>query len=608
MRSFSLARTALAAAALAASAAASVVQYDFSIEWVYAAPDGYNRSVIGVNGVWPPPTLFATVGDNVIVNLTNNLGNEDTSLHFHGMFQNTTNSMDGPPMVTQCEIPPGSNFIYNFTVNQPGMYWYHSHTSSQYPDGLRAPFVVYDPDDPYVDDYDYDEFISLSEWYHDSAVYLTKYEFLTLTNPTGSEPVPDSILLNDTQDFKISVEAGKTYKFRIVNIGAFVSQYIYFEGHNMTIIEVDGIYVEPQVVSMIYITVAQRYTVLITMKNDTTTNYPFMTSFDTDMLDTTPDTLMWNSTGWLVYNEDADLPDMPIMNEWDFYDDFYLVPLEKEEPWEVDSQITVVVTMQNLNDGANYAFFDNISYVAPLVPTLYSVMSTGANATVDTVYGTNTHTYIAEHLDVIEIVLNSQDPGKHPFHLHGHVFQVIERSEGSDDDTVFIAYDPEFPGTINEYPMKRDTVYVRPNGYFRIRFIADNPGVWFFHCHIEWHLEQGLALQFVEAPLLIQERVTIPDDHYAACEAAGTSYEGNAAGNTVDLYDLTGEPVQVDWIPAGFTARGIVAMVFSCVSAFVGMGFITWYGLSDLKTTEAEVEQVFAEEEAVTEESNSETK
>lgn len=50
-------------------------------------------------------------------------------------------------------------------------------------------------------------------------------------------------------------------------------------------------------------------------------------------------------------------------------------------------------------------------------------------------------------------------------------------------------------------------------------------------------------------------------------------YKGNAAGNTEDLFDLTGENKQVAWHPAGFTAKGIVAMVFSCVSAFLGMAF-----------------------------------
>ncbi|KAK9320654.1 multicopper oxidase-domain-containing protein [Lipomyces orientalis] len=222
-------------------------------------------------------------------------------------------------------------------------------------------------------------------------------------------------------------------------------------------------------------------------------------------------------------------------------------------------------------------------------------MSSGNDSTDATVYGSNTHTYVLGYQEVVEIVLNNFDPGKHPFHLHGHVFQVVERSDASPDDETFLTYNPDEPGTINEYPMRRDTVYVRPNGYFVLRFLSNNPGVWFFHCHIEWHLQQGLALTLVEAPAEIQAQQVIPDDHYAACKAGGYAYEGNAAGNTVNLFDLTGEKLQPKPLPAGFTARGIVALVFSCISAFVGMGFITWYGLSDLKTTEREVAAIVGE-------------
>lgn len=44
-------------------------------------------------------------------------------MHFHGLFQNGTSDMDGPPGVTQCEMSAGSTFVYNFTVDQTGSYW-----------------------------------------------------------------------------------------------------------------------------------------------------------------------------------------------------------------------------------------------------------------------------------------------------------------------------------------------------------------------------------------------------------------------------------------------------------------------------------------------------
>jgi iron transport multicopper oxidase len=78
-------------------------------------------------------------------------------------------------------------------------------------------------------------------------------------------------------------------------------------------------------------------------------------------------------------------------------------------------------------------------------------------------------------------VLNNADTGKHPFHLHGHNFQVVSRSD--ENAGAFVA---EANDTLPAIPMMRDVILVRPLGNLRIRFVADNPGIWLFHCHIEW--------------------------------------------------------------------------------------------------------------------------
>lgn len=104
--------------------------------------------------------------------------------------------------------------------------------------------------------------------------------FISFANPTGAEPVPNSALMNDTQNLTVAVEPGKTYLVRMVNMGAFAGQYVWFENHTMQTIEVDGIYTEPAEADMIYITAAQRYSVLLTTKNDTGSNFAFVASMD----------------------------------------------------------------------------------------------------------------------------------------------------------------------------------------------------------------------------------------------------------------------------------------------------------------------------------------
>lgn len=80
----------------------------------------------------------------------------------HGLFQNGTNWADGPQGVTQCGIPPGGSFTYNYTVEQNGTYWIHSHTLGQYPDGIRTPFIIHAPNETYT--YDDEYTVSTHSW------------------------------------------------------------------------------------------------------------------------------------------------------------------------------------------------------------------------------------------------------------------------------------------------------------------------------------------------------------------------------------------------------------------------------------------------------------
>lgn len=188
--------------------------------------------------------------------------------------------MDGPIGVVQCDVPPGSNFTYNFTIAQPGTYWYHSHTRGQYPDGLRGPMIIHDPDAPFRGQYDEELVLTVSDWYHDQMQDLLP-GFISKNNPTGAEPVPNAALWNETQNLTVPIQPGQTYLFRLANVGAFAGQYIWFEGHNMSIVEVDGVYTQPAEAEMIYLSAAQRISFMITMRNDSSANFPFMASMDT---------------------------------------------------------------------------------------------------------------------------------------------------------------------------------------------------------------------------------------------------------------------------------------------------------------------------------------
>lgn len=253
----------------------STVQHDFDIAWIWADPSGtHARPVIGVNGQWPPPTINAMVGDVVVINVHNSLGNQSTSLHFHGLFMNGSSHMDGTSYVSQCAIEPGARFTYDFTVQQPGTYWYHSHSKSQYPDGLRGLLIINDPASPYREQYDEEIIISLSDWYHTQTPDLLKLY------GAMRDPSPDANLINDAADAKVHIQAGKTYLVRIANIGAFIGQYFWIENHVMKVVEVDGVYTDPVETKMLFVGTGQRYAFLLTIEEGLATNVPMITRMD----------------------------------------------------------------------------------------------------------------------------------------------------------------------------------------------------------------------------------------------------------------------------------------------------------------------------------------
>lgn len=101
--------------------------------------------------------------------------------------------------------------------------------SGQYPDGLRGPLIVNDPNSPYKGQYDAEIVVTVSDWYHDEMPGLVSYYLDHAANQDGAEPVPYSALLNDAQDIKLNVQPGKTYFIRTINMAAFSQAYIHFD-------------------------------------------------------------------------------------------------------------------------------------------------------------------------------------------------------------------------------------------------------------------------------------------------------------------------------------------------------------------------------------------
>jgi len=187
-------------------------------------------------------------------------------------------------MVTQCPIQPGGSFVYQFRLLQIGTFWYHAHVGGSYIDGLRAPLIVKNPNPPYGK-IDNDVTLTLTDLYHEEAPSLIHY-YLSPDNTDmtgGAEPVPNAALINEAQNVKFPITPGKSYLFRVINMGAMAGQYLQFDQHTMTIVEVDGVYVQPYEVQQLFVAVAQRYAVVIQAKTNANQNFAVVASMNADM-------------------------------------------------------------------------------------------------------------------------------------------------------------------------------------------------------------------------------------------------------------------------------------------------------------------------------------
>lgn len=190
---------------------------------------------------------------------------------------------------------------------------------------------------------------SYYSWFWEQMPPLLGF-YLSDANSEGVEPAPNSTLLNDSTNLKFSVTPGLTYRVRIINVSAMGANYIWMEGHNLTVIAVDGVPVVRAPASSIYISTAQRVDVLFTAKTVSTQNYFFISSLDETMYGGYFDIALPNAYGYLVYNPALPLPAVyePL---FDPIDDFALVPYDHQP---ILGPVTTTITLNMIFDNDDY--------------------------------------------------------------------------------------------------------------------------------------------------------------------------------------------------------------------------------------------------------------
>ncbi|KAG1732083.1 laccase [Suillus lakei] len=397
------------------------------------APDGFERVATLVNGIFPGPLIAAQKGDDFVIEVVNELQDQSmfmsTSVHWHGLHQNRTNNADGASFVTQCPIAQNHSFLYSFSVpDQAGTYWYHSHYSVQYCDGMKGPLVIYDPHDPLAHMYDVDDastVITLSDWYHNTATVLRyvigNNSTTSLINGLGryaGGPISDLAV--------ITVEQGKRYRMRLVSMACDPNFQFSIDGHNLTIIEADGELTEPLVVDQLQIFVAQRYSVVL-VADKPVDNY-----WIRNLPNTANASYEGGRNSAILRYKGARKAEPTTVNiapksplaETDLH--ALINPGAPGIPEYGKADINLNLEVTNIN-GTFYV--NNVSFKPPTIPVLLQILS-GAQEPSQLL--PNGSVIVLEANKVVELTLSTTGAGgPHPIHLHGHTFDVVQSAGNS---------------------------------------------------------------------------------------------------------------------------------------------------------------------------------
>lgn len=324
------------------------------------------------------------------------------------------------------------------------------------------------------------------------------------------------------------MQRNKRHRLRLINAGGFAEFQFSIDNHTLSVIEADATMVEPLEVHRLEISVAQRYSVILTADQEAG-NYWIRVDMNTLCFTARNPLLDPAIKGILTYTNTSTDPEEGISTDWSDarnvlcqdLNSTLLVPAEPESPPPADVVYSLKFAFMIGAYTLSRAYVnESVSWTVPDVPTLNTAVSglRSGNQTFNTTgvapsYGfENQYIISIPENQVVDLLITNMDEGAHPFHLHGHEFWVMATS-------------PEqyFPwhtyGSLNTTnPLRRDTVTVDAYGWALIRFRSDNPGMWAFHCHITWHMEAGLLVQFQTRNDLMKDW-TLPEDVLGLCEA-----------------------------------------------------------------------------------------
>jgi FtsP/CotA-like multicopper oxidase with cupredoxin domain len=401
-----------------------------------------DTAVWAYDGSVPGPELRLRQGERLRIEVENALP-IDTTVHWHGL--RLPNPMDGVPGVTQKPIAAnGGRFVYEFDLPDAGTFWYHPHLGSpeQVARGLYGALIVEERDPPAVDR---DLVWVLSDWRLDREARIVE-NFGNPMDASHAGRIGNTVTVNGAIRDSFAVRAGERIRLRLINASNARINDIEFEGHEPSIIALDGHPVAPRQARVV-LGPGMRADLILDCVGKPASAHRIVDRF---------------------YRQRAyELLKIQYSDERPIRQSFAPVPRLSANPVSVPDiakaeRHRIVFgggmmgnmpgggMMGGMMGGPGRMFWtvngapisDNGHQHAPLL-----TLRLGRSYVLDLVNDTAWH---------------------HPIHLHGHVFRVLEKDHWS------------------------DTVLLDPRTRAEIAFVADNPGDWMIHCHVLEHQASGM--------------------------------------------------------------------------------------------------------------------
>ncbi|CAK9875510.1 unnamed protein product [Sphagnum jensenii] len=529
-----------------------VAQRLFRVAYKSVTRLGCTKQMMLVNGQFPGPTIHAKEGDTLLISVTN-LAEHPLTIHWHGVKQIRTCWADGVPYITQCPLQKFQSYTHRFWVqNQTGTLWYHAHTS-----WLRASIhgaLIVQPHENYPFPQPNTEVpIILGEWWNEDVEEVIARALAR----GGSYNLPNALTINGQPGFlynssaadayRLQLQSGHTYLLRLVNACMNFALFFAVAKHRLTVVKFDSAYVVPFTVNVILIQPGQTLDALLTASHQRGRFYMAASVFSMPNSSIIPFPTI-PATALLEYPASGGsspiMPRLPSHNDSSYRDYFEAQQFTLNNsnqllsvPKTVDRHLFYTVgyglasnhscpplpTCDGINGNRLRGSVNNITFNLPTTArkslleygylSCRGVLVSGADFNLsfpdqpDTPFDYTgpsppRSAWYPEHgtrLSAIRfnssVQLILQDTSilefeTHPFHLHGYSVYIVGKGYGNYDP----ATSPASFNLIN--PPLRNTYGVPSGGWLALRFVADNPGVWLLHCHLEIHTSWGMETAF----------------------------------------------------------------------------------------------------------------